>query len=282
MYDPMTENHWEDYDLRPPSFYGYEVSGLDGLGDAIGADPRFAMCMTRQFGAYLLQVDKEEIPFDQVVAWRDAFVASGLSAQSLVSEIVRSDLFRAVSVTGEDAPPSAGMLVIRPEQYARTLRDLTGFRFVAVGGCEVGACWDKVDLAVTDLYGFRAMSGGIDGFQSTRPVHTATPTKFLAMGKIAAEAAGSVVDADVATADASDRYLLTAIDPGETSEAAIRQQLVLLHDRILGERLDASDEEIDATLALFSAARDRYQGDDVAAWKVTIAALLQDVRVTFY
>jgi hypothetical protein len=178
--------------------------------------------------------------------------------------------------------------VIRPEQYARTIEQLTGFRWIAIGdrgGCENEAvkgegtrCWGPVDLATTDFFGFRAMSGGINGYYSTAPTHTFTPPKDLVMGRYAADAAGFVVDHDFA--DPDEATLLTI--SGTSAQASlIREQLAVLHGSILGELVGPHSPAVDASYTLF---RDRLERDGSlpAAWKLTITALLQDVRMVFY
>ena len=49
-----------------------------------------------------------------------------------------------------------------------------------------------------DLVGFRAMSGGVDGFSVTSPTHTPTPVKLLAFAAYAEDAAGYAVSKEFA------------------------------------------------------------------------------------
>ena len=166
-------------------------------------------------------------------------------------------------MAAESEAVATGILTVRPEQYARLIAQQTGFAYIVVGGCDTEGCWDQVNLANTDLHGFRTISGGMDGMQVLRPVNTPTPTKLLAMSRIASEAAAYGVD--------QGRFSTP------TEDDQIREQLTTLHREILGE----VDPDIAETLALFTAARARH-GDPEAAWKLTISALLQDVGVMFY
>ena len=91
-------------------------------------------------------------------------------------------------------------------------------------------------------------------------------------------AADSVVESDFA-ADAADRRLLGMVEPDTTDEAAIRAQLVDLYLRLYAEGVDA--DGVEDTWQLWSAAHD-HGSDPKRAWKVVLAAMLQDVRIAYY
>ena len=103
----------------------------------------------------------------------------------------------------------------------------------------------------------------------------------MALQQLAQEAAGHVVDADFATASPASRRLLREVAPDTRDEAAIRSQLVALHRRVLTEALDADSPAIDASFALWADAEAR-SSDPTHAWKVVVAALLQDPRWVLY
>ena len=55
-----------------------------------------------------------------------------------------------------------GLQIIRPEQYARLLQDLTGFEWVV--GVQAGQTgYGDVSMLNDDTVGFRSMTGGVDG-----------------------------------------------------------------------------------------------------------------------
>jgi hypothetical protein len=141
------------------------------------------------------------------------------------------------------------------------------------------SCWDNVDLTTTDLFGFRAMMGGVDGYTVTHPIHTPTPTHEIVLGKVARESAGFVSKLEFSR-PAAERKLLTLVEPTTTDEASVRNQLVALHRRILVETLAPDSEEIDETFALWAAGN--ASGGTSKAWELVIAALLQDPRMVFY
>ena len=70
-------------------------------------------------------------------------------------------------------------------------------------------------------------------------------------------------------------------DAQTTDEEAVREQLQHLHLRLFAEDLSTDDEPIDQSFGLWSAALD-HSGDPVRAWKTTLTAMLQDLRIIFY
>lgn len=289
FYDVTDENLWEYWALRPPGFFGEPADTVEDLGRMIVADPRFAECTARTFAGYLTETDRAAIPDDWAQHLRTTFEQSGFSAKALVKEIVLSEPFAAARVKpgtgGGETPFVAGLQTVRPEQLSRTIEDLTGFRWMADQdwpGCEAGGnnCWGAVDLTVSDVYGFRSMMGGIDSYTVTRPTHTPTPTKLLAMGKLADEAAGYVVLSDFSV-PAGERRLLGGVEADDTDEGRVREQLAQLFLRIVGEDLAVDASDVDGLYGIWSRATSRH-GDPRDGWKVVVSALLQDPKVVFY
>ncbi|MEQ1506953.1 MAG: hypothetical protein ABMB14_32295 [Myxococcota bacterium] len=287
QYNPADEDAWVDWDLRAPSYYGRPLGDLADLGRAIADDPRFSQCMARQFYGYLAEVEPDAVPFPTAAALQRVLEGSGFDAKALVRAIVTDDGF-----TRRDGDGAiGGLLAVRPEQYARTIEDLTGFRWFSLAdpaGCDDPAnpdvqrfgtqCWGDVDLSDSDVFGFRAMAGGVDGKVILRPTHTTTPTKTLVFQKLAENAAGFVVDRDLAV-PAADRRLLREVEGDTTDEGAVRAQLAWLHDRLLAEQVDPDGPEVDADLALFELGAG---GAPAAGWKLVLTALLQDPRMMLY
>lgn len=288
---PAEQQDWETWHLRAPAFYGTRGQDLRDLGQLIAADPRFSQCVARQFYGWFTQRDKEQVPLALAVDLQQRFEQSGFNTKALARAIVLSEPFRSHrALQPEPAEPYVGLQTIRPEQYARALHDLTGFawRITAdLPGCDDhtdaygSRCWGEVDLMRSDLFGYRAMFGGITGYFVTRPTHTSTPTKELAGQAFAFEAAGYVVDRDLAEPDPSRRKLLHLVSPTTTDEPTVRAQLEALHLRMHGTFVDPAGPEVDASYGLFAAALDR--GEPVhAAWKLTLSALLLDPALFFY
>jgi hypothetical protein len=277
--DPEAPVPWEVLGLREPNYWGAESSALDDLGAHMANDPRFASCAVQQFAAYLAQRSRESLDPELVARHHLAFVDSGYSAKALAQALVTDPWFLAQSkhdAADVSIPEVPGVQVVRPEQYERLIESLTGFRLVyEIPQQNVGV----VRALRDDLVGFRAMAGGIDGFSVTQPVHTATPVKLLVFDMAAQEAAGYVVDRDLESAPEA-RRLLSLVEPSDTDEGVVREQLIVLHERLYGALAAQGDEAIDELYTLWSALN--ASANQAEAWKGVITAMLQSPDVIFY
>jgi len=289
-YNAELEPAWQAFGTRPPGYYGLPAGNLEEIGEAIAADPRFSLCAARRFYSFLTQTRMDEVPFTKVAQLQEDFIASEYSAKELAKAVVLSDAFLAVE-KGEMGSEIAGLQIIRPEQYARFLEDLTGFVWEINGDrptCEnLGNCWGDVDLSTSDAFGFRSMAGGIDGYFVTSPTHTATPVRTLFTSTVSKEAGAFVVEADFAESEHSERRLLGLIDQDEFDEDSVRAQLQQLHLRILGEDVAVDSESIDESYALWEALREITvgpfpNGDIPRTWSLVISAMLRDVNTLYY
>ncbi|MEQ1564578.1 MAG: DUF1592 domain-containing protein [Myxococcota bacterium] len=223
---------------------GVPAADVTALGEAIASDPRFASCTARRFLRWLEQAEPDE---DRVRSYAEAFTDSGLDARELALAI-------AVDPT-EHAPRQ-----VRPEGVSRLIGDLTGWTWEAVA-----PGYGRVDHGATDEFGFRAMMGGVDGWNSVRPDRPPTATRELALEWIAAEVAAVGVDRG--------RLADGSVDGGR----AVERQLRDLHLRLLGE----PDPDLEPSIALFEGALAR-SGDPAHAWKVVLTAMLLDDRWVTY
>ena len=138
--------------------------------------------------------------------------------------------------------------------------------------------YGEVALLASDRFGYRAMAGGVEGFQVTEPSFAYNPTRMLVLQTLAAEAAAHVVAQDFAAAQ-GERRLLQQIDEADTSAPAVRAQIVGLYARVLGEAVTADSAEVDAAHSLFTRG---LQDGPRRAWTLVIAALLQDPQVAYH
>ncbi len=278
--------------MRDPSYFGKPASGLVGLGKMIAEDPRFSLCTARRFYAYFHQVDLEDVPADALATLQQVLDGSGMDAKALVREIVFSEEFAASHVDlpegfeGEldPEPDVVGVKKARPMQLRRMFFDLTGFDWrtdlSAATSEDAPNGLGRVSLLDDSFLGYAVLAGGLDSLYVTRASHTYSATVSLVLRTLAQLSAGVVVDSDF-TAPAAERRLLGLVEPNTIEEEAIRDQLVALHLRLFGERVASDSPDIDDGWALWSGAHG-YAGDPVRAWKVTLVALLQDVRIAYY
>jgi hypothetical protein len=137
-----------------------------------------------------------------------------------------------------------------------------------------------VDVTASDRIGFRTMWGGLDSYWVLKPSYTSSPASSLVLRRYAAQAASYVVEHDFAQPQA-DRKLLGFIESDTTEEDPIRAQLARLHARILVELVGPQSAEVDRTWSLWKSVYDRT-ASPANAWTVTLAAMLQDVKVVHY
>jgi len=278
-YVQTQESLWTKTTGRAPGYFGApDVDGhLDALGEHLAADPRFSQCVARRFYSYMAQVHLDAVPFALVSELDAAFhVDDRLDIRALVKAIALSDEFLA---SHSDDPAEAdaviGLKVARPEQMERMFEDLTGFRWL--GMRNPGDVHGEFRLLNSDAWGYRAMAGGVDGYQVTQPTWTFNPTRTLVVQTLAAEAAGYVVERDFMTPAKAERKLLTLVDEG-SADAVVRQQIAQLHLRVLGEAVPEDSLEVDESFALWTA----VAGEPRQKWKILLTAMLQDNRVVFF
>jgi hypothetical protein len=272
FYQPELENDWMGWQLRPPGYFGLPGSDLADLGAYIASDARFAECTTRRFWSWFAQVPTAEVDAALVSELTSVLTGSGQDTRALIKAIVLHERF----LSRDD-----GVLTTRPEQLSRAIEDLTGFRWTVLPDERCGTeCWGTVELTNTDRYGFRAMAGGVDGLSITLPTHSPTPVRRLVLDRLASEAAHYVTSRDLA-APPAERRLLALVERDTTDEAVLRAQIVSLLARVEGEIVRPRDPEVDDVLALWTDAL-ALTGDGEQAWRVVLAALLQDSRMEFH
>jgi hypothetical protein len=281
---------------RPPSYFGQtgkDYDDLADLGEAIAADPRFASCAAKRFYAYFHEIDLDAVPIDTVAPLATAFVDEGYDAKQLAKSIVMSDEFAAAYADdAATADELVGMKRIRIEQLGRMIEDLTGFRWIvdsddtslgynpATKEYDLAYEFGEVDVTASDRIGFRTMWGGLDSFWILKPSYTTSPAASLVLRRYAAQAAAHVVEQDFAQPQA-DRKLLGFVDADTTAEDPIRAQLARLHARIFVELVSPQSDEVERTWLLWKSVYDRT-ASPTNAWTVTLAAMLQDVKVVHY
>lgn len=281
MYAPPYANGWQNAGLRGPNYFGYEAEDLTDVGAHMAADPRFSQCVSRRMLSYLRQQDLDTPPLEEVVQYQDVFTSSNYSVKDLAVAIVTSPSFLAKSAAPEQYQDEiAGLQIIRPEQIQRMYSELLGFNF-EIGiqaGNGINSNYGNFNILKDDVFGFRAMGGGVDGYRITFPTHTPTPIRLLLMSFMADEAAYHIVAHDLSSGETP--QLLTDVSLSTTDEVSVRAQLQKLHLQILGENVTTDSAEIDASWGLFSAILSN--SDTETAWKTLLSAMLQSPDVLYY
>jgi hypothetical protein len=255
-------------DRRDPRYFGTPGSSLADLGRYLTADPRFSLCAATRAYAYFHQMGLDDVPLERAAVLQAALLDSGFDYKAMIRALVLDDGF----ARADDRRRA------RPIQLAALVDDLTGFRWRAdLGAYGVGV----IDLMDDSLIGYHVLAGGIDAIFVNQPSYTYSATASLSLRTLARQAANTVVEADFA-ADKAARRLFTLVSDKDTGEAKLRPQIAALHRRFFGQALAADDPAVSETLDLFLGALKLAPGDTRRAWKITLTALLQDVRIAFY
>ena len=233
------------------------------LAERTVKDPRFAIAMVEHvyyilFGRKALQ-PPDDIDDPHFAARRRAYLAqrkqiestarefadSGFNLKTAFRSLIASDFYRvdglqAVAMNPDRAAELDDIGIVRllsPEQLERKLK--------AIFGKE----WGRLDGETKILY------GGIDSISITE--RNADPSG--AMGAIQRILANDVACHHVARdfrRETPERLLFSTIEPSvvpgdDMSNQRIRQTIVSLHQRLLGQDLAAEDPEIERTFQLF-------------------------------
>lgn len=268
---------WSQTTGRPPDYYGLGGTTLGDLASLVASDPRFSRCVAQRHRSFLYQQPLSAIPTRDLDRYQSVLQQTG-SMRELFRAIVLDERFSSVAAQGS-------LMRLRAEALPRMIEDLTGFRWVVDGEEQCcgtpNAPLGDVDLGDDALRGWVLLWGGIDGPYISQPTHESSTTSTLVLEEYAAFAAAHVVSTDLSEPDPQARRLLRWVEPETTDEAAVRAQLVRLHQRVLGEDLAEDDPLLDASYDLFVQAL-AYGGQPARAWAVVLYAMLSDERLEYY
>lgn len=259
-YKDMFQAGFEGEDMPPSERW----RAPQWLAERTVKDPRFAIAMVEHvyyilFGRKTLQ-PPDDIDDPHFASRRRAYLAqrkqiestarefadSGFNLKTAFRSLIASDFYRvdglqAVAMNPDRAAELDDIGIVRllsPEQLERKLK--------AIFGKE----WGRLDGETKILY------GGIDSISITE--RNADPSG--AMGAIQRILANDVACYHVARdfrRETSERLLFSTIEPSvvpgdDMSNQRIRQTIVSLHQRLLGQDLVAEDPEIERTFQLFT------------------------------
>ena len=271
-------------DMREPGFNNVVMPGSDDdqslrwLGEQIANDPRFATGTVKfwfpaVFGQTPLVSPAEPSDSDYQTrlaafaaqdemiqslagAFLDGSAGTGtagpLNLKDLLVEMVMTSAFRAAAVTDLDAARTDELAeiglarLLTPEQLNRKIVDVTGYAWTMPWST------DRAEL----LERYRLFYGGIDSAGISVRATELTALMGAVIELMANQAACPLTVRDISE-DAAARRLFPMVEPDDTptsagGEAAIRANIVQLHDRLLGETLATDDAEVDRTYAVFN------------------------------
>ncbi len=264
---------------------------------------------------------------------RAGFTASGMRMAPLVIAIVKSATFRAASsddVNRLELLALGGGQLVSPQLLDRKLRAVTGFGFnhhlwgvtgptADQGYQRLGRHDGSEDSMLLQREEMMTIYGGMDGSPDGIKVRAQMPNTLTAavIENMALQMACETVTRDFDKALAArklfplvEKTLAPNGNAADASQAPIIENLRYLHERILGERLSATDPELLATYQLLSSVRadnasagaalERPCANDIdlglgspvngtvsdpgfviRAWQAVIAYMLMDYRFVF-
>jgi len=280
-YRPMSEGWYGD--MVAPGFGEQELPyeeaprALSWLAEQAIQDPKFSLSMVHmvytgltgqepldepmelQDVDYLARIrafEAQDYVFKQIA---EGFVVSGYELRFIVKELVKTHYFRAVS-TNEDLDEQRYMELsemgtahlLPPEGLHRRLE------------ATLGVGWKKNGTSVL-LSGdyFKFFYGGIDSVSVTDRLTDMNGVMANVADRMSNEMACTITAFDF-TRPAEERVLFPEVELGQApglpaDEAAIRANLVYMHEHLLGEALSPDDPEIDRSFGVLKAVWDDGQ-----------------------
>ncbi len=285
------EGKWHD-DMKPPGFNGVDMPSteytraLSWLGKRIGDDSRFGLAVAyvmyqgitgdapleyptdKANPRYADKVKAFEAQNDWFLSVAQDFQASNKDVRRVVLAVLKSPYFRAKNGPADkpELYASMGSRLLTPE--------LLALKYQATLGVHAG---DVRNSAFYKLQGFkrqwleeewRLLYGGIDSNNTTKRVDVLSPGMLAAASLIGNVMACRVTAYDF-TKPAATRNLFKFVDPNivpfsprtdasiplvaiPENETKIRQNIVHLYWRLLGERIEPNSEEATRTYQLFA------------------------------
>lgn len=278
-YRPPAEGWYAD--MRPPGFGDAVVpndergASLRWLGQTIAKDPLFVTAVVQNTWTMLTGQAPLAAPQDPTAPGAAAeqeayeaqnafftkvgedFVADGYDLRTVFTRLIVGPYYRAADVAETAADPEAlaqlgaGRL-LTPEMLDRKIEAVLGYP------------WSPNATSahyLQDDGNYRIFYGGIDSDQITERIRAPNGVMSNVASRMANEMACRAVPRDFVL-DAADRLLFPAIETSYEPEDengfaipgaadAIRENLVHLHERVLGERLYVGHPEIERTYQLF-------------------------------
>jgi hypothetical protein len=280
-YRPMSEGWYGD--MVAPGFADQELPyeeaprALSWLAEQMIQDPKFSLAMVHlvytgltgqepldepmeledvDYLARIRAFEAQDHVFKQIA---EGFVASGYELRFIIKELVKTHYFRAVS-TEQDLDEQRYMeladmgtaRLLPPEALHRRLEATLGVGWVKNG----------TNALLSGDY-FKFFYGGIDSVSVTDRLTDMNGVMANVADRMANEMACTITAVDF-TRPATERVLFPEVELGTLpgapgAEAAIRANLVHMHDRLLGEALGPDDPEIDRSYGVFKAVWDDGQ-----------------------
>jgi len=290
-----SDDKWHD-DLLPPGINGVDMppqsygNAIMWTGAQIAKDRRFAISVAQVMYRGIIGDEVNAFPSDKnapdyndrvrayniqndwIVRIGDEFAASKYDLRKLVTAIVKSTYFRAVSGDPSKDGLHEGLgqgRLLTPEMLARKFKATTGMYFWANEYARKDETRKNDSYLVNDLVrdnDWRLVYGGIDSGDTTKRTETMSPIMLATNQYMASLVACRAVSYDF-TKPQAERRMFKFVDLNTTpfarpskdepispvgdAEPKIRQTIAYLFFRLLGERHEPSSEDVTKLYTLF-------------------------------
>ena len=247
-----------------PAWFGKPVRDLEGLGHEISLDPRFSQCAIQSMAeaTWRRPVDPvEDLP--RMQALQEVYRAHNGQLKQVILALTQTPEYQAGALgpgaTDWQQEHERTTRMLTPAQLKVSVQDLTGFVWMDTG-------FDQMD---NDKQGFRTLAGGVDGVNTTVPLHTPSLSTTLVAQRLAEGAASHVM----AGQPFAEGGLLEGTDlasrPGDRDFDAVLERLVW---RTQGTRLEKDQLQDLGELWLDL---ESLSASPTLAWQGTLSALLR-------
>ncbi len=258
-----------------PGYFGQPIEGLVDLGGAIASDPRFWKCTAQAAAEGLWRREATLDDFGRIEALRQGLVQGGLTYKPLVRAVTDTPEYRAggftSAATDADKDREMTLRMLTAEQLGSAVEDLTGFRWQ----------YENFDQMGNDDYGFRVLSGGVDGYSVGRPQPEPGLSWALVVKRLAQAAAAYAVETELVGSldEDGEPHLFGVISLDDRpGSAAFTTELDQLHWHLFARRADADRRLSEEALWTEMNAAE----GPAAAWTTLVSALLRDPEFVGY
>ncbi len=254
-----------------PAFFGQPVEGLVDLGGVIASDSRFWRCAAQTAAEGLWRREATLDDFDRIDGLRRALLDGGLTYRPLLRAVTDTPTYQAGgfsdAATDADRERELTLRMLTAEQLGSAVADLTGFAW----------SWEGYDQLSNDDYGYRVLSGGVDGYSVGRPQARPGLTWALVVERLAQGAAAYAVEQELTNGGTRRLFGAVTLDDRPGSEA-FDAELAALSWRLTARRPD--DARLAEAAELWSAVE--AQDGAAQAWTTLVSVMIRDPEFVGY
>ena len=252
------------------AYWGEPITGLEDLGWAISRDERFYHCMTETMTGLLLRRRVVEADRADVDAVHKTFIDGKARVKELMLAVMDLPSYQAGSLgagaTDDDADREVLARALSPQQLGATIEELTGYKWESAG-------FDQMD---NDDWGYRVLTGGVDGVALSLPVQESTLTSALVIKRLAQ--AASYTEASSHLGDGGSTLLADVDLSWEPGDAAFEDKVGDIYFGLTALRADS--DTLDAYGALWSEVA--AMSDATTAWQAVVEGMLREPAFISY